>query len=82
MNKIPIYVYTDNSEKEERLGMEIDRKMRLMELEFTYIDCLWIDDEIDEDTGTVDIKFYINGTTFITPFTKERIELLRSCLRK
>ena len=73
---IPILIHLIDDERtalNDLIGKDDDLEIKQVPLKFVSIDCFWVDPEINKDSETQDIIFYINGSSFRTPFTKERI---------
>ena len=98
MQSIPIYIYdTAIKEKiqalideNESLGFE-KNKVPSNKIKFILVDFFfdedkfigyWVDTDINDDSGTVDIVFYIGGSSFRTPFSEERQRDLNLILNK
>lgn len=85
MRTIKIYIF-DSAKLSENddLGFKKNNKVcNLIDLNFdeTQLSGFWIDTDIDDDTKTQDIVFYLGGTSFKTPYTADSEALLRSCLK-
>ena len=96
MKSIPIYIYdTAIKEKiqelideNESLGFEKNKikepkiKYSLVNFNFNEEKLLgyWIDNSVNDDTQTLDIVFYISGTSFRTPYSEECKLLLNRLL--
>ena len=76
---IPIYLYDEDEEEElerlEDLGIESGELpgSKQAPLRTLYIDTYFIDPDKNKRTRTRDIVFYINGTSFRTPFSQKII---------
>ncbi len=85
MKTIPIYIYDSAKLSEnDSLGFEKNNKCcNLVDFHFDEMQLsgYWLDPDIDDDTKTQDIVFYIGGQSFKTPFTNVTIAILNSCLR-
>ena len=96
MKSIPIYIYdTAIKEKiqllideNESLGFDKNKipsvKVKFVLVEFFFDEDkfigYWVDTDINDDSGTVDIVIYIGGTSFRTPYTEERQRFLNQLL--
>lgn len=80
-------------DENDRLGFEknkIDKteedrpKHQLVDFNFDERRVLgfWCDPDMDEDTGTFDLIFYIDGTAFRTPCNNEKIKIFTEILNK
>lgn len=84
MKTIKVYIFDSEKVTEnEDLGFNKNNKC-FHEVDFhfdeTQMSGYWIDPEIDDDTCTQDIIFYVAGQPFITPFSPATEGLLRTCL--
>lgn len=84
MKTIKIYIFDSAKLGEnEDLGFKKNNKVcNLIDFHFdeTQLAGYWIDPDIDDDTKTQDIVFYLAGQSFKTPFKPESEALLKSCL--
>lgn len=87
--KVPFYIHTidipDEKEKlMEDLGIAKERKpeIKIGMLKTRKVDCYWIDERINDETGTPLILFYVSGAEFSSPYTPENIALLDNILLK
>jgi hypothetical protein len=84
MKSIKIYIFDSAKVNEnESLGFEKNGKcVQLVDFHFdeTQLSGYWIDPDIDDDTNTQDINFYIAGQSFKTPYSNASELILRSCL--
>ena len=84
MKTIKIYIYDNEKLSEnDNLGFKKNEKTcHLIDFNFneTHLSGYWVDPDIDSDTGTQDIVFYINGQSFKIPWSQQSENLLISCL--
>ena len=78
--RLPIVIFDDYSEEEDRLGIQFDKNFRMASLEFSNVDCFYPNDQIEEQVGVRLIHFFIKGVEFCTPLTDENAEILKSAL--
>jgi hypothetical protein len=85
MKTIQIYIYDlKKAEENESIGFEKNKDLcNVAELNFneSALSGFWLDPEVDEDTLSQNIIFYLHGTSFTAPYTKQNYELLRSCMK-
>jgi hypothetical protein len=96
MKSIPIYIYdTAIKEKiqalmdeNESLGFD-KNKIPSTKVKFILVDFFfneeqfigyWVDLDINDDSGTIDIVIYIGGSSFRTPYSEERQRFLNQLL--
>lgn len=85
MKTIKIYTFDSAklSENEDLGFTKNDECCKLIDFHFDekQLSGYWIDTDIDDDTKTKDIVFYIGGQSFKTPFNLVSEAVLRSCLQ-
>ena len=85
MRTIKVYICDSVKVSEnDSLGYEKNGDLyHLIDFNFdeTQLSGYWIDPDIDDDTKTQDIVFYLGGQSFKTPFTVESETILKSCLK-
>jgi hypothetical protein len=85
---ISIDIYIKDSEKiseNEMMGYEKnDHIYSLVPFYFKedHLSGYWEDVEIDTQMGTINIIFYVGGSSFCTPYSKETETILKNCLLK
>lgn len=84
MKTIKIYIFDSAklSENDDLGFAKNDLCCNLIDFNFdeTQLVGYWIDPDIDDDTKTRDIVFYLNGQSFKTPYNAVSEALLNSCL--
>lgn len=84
MKNIKIYIQdSDKVSENEDLGFKKnDEPYSLTDLYFdeTQLSGFWIDKEVDDRMGTLNIVFYLNGVSFCTPFNDNSLRELKECL--
>jgi hypothetical protein len=97
MRRVEIYIYdtSDESKVQEMIAEnnllgftknvipENTERWRLTDFYFDEKKIIgyWIDPEPDDDSGTIDIIFYIGSTSFRTPVSKEKIKFFEDILK-
>ena len=81
---IPIWVYDrEKSSKKELTGKTgVNTRKATLYLNAEDIICFWVDDEIDDETGTKDILFYVGTISFRTQWSVKREAWFRNIIIK
>lgn len=78
-------------DENESLGFEKNKNIPSPKIKFILVDFFfdedkfigyWIDKDINDESGTVDIVIYIGGSSFRTPFSEERQRDINLILNK
>ena len=81
---IPVYLFdSEEMDEREKLGLDEDKPLTVKQttLETIYVSSFWRDPDVNHNTGTKDIVFYVDGVSFRTPYTEKIInEVLRPAM--
>ena len=84
MRTIKIYIFdSEKIDENESVGFRVNKDtVRLVDFHFdeTQLSGYWIDPEVNDDTGSQDIIFYLGGVTFKTKWSPQNEKILRECL--
>lgn len=75
----------EENERNLNLGLPVipsEKRMKLVDFHFveSHLGAFWCDPDIDDDSKTYDIIFYIDGNSYRTPWRKETEELFKTII--
>ena len=84
MRTIPIYIADSvKLDENDNFGFEVNKDaIQLVDFCFdeTQVSGYWIDPEVNDDTRSQDMIFYVGGVTFKTKWSPQNEGILRECL--